>query len=165
MFDQTPSAAWTAEARLGDIAMCDLPLADRPDAAPARRPWLLIDLEIRLGRQCAVLAPLHDARPVAERGYEVAVALPRDLRAAGLRRRTVFGCRRPRVVPLDALFGVRLGRLEGDRLERLHAVRARRHAERDIRAEQLRELREERRERLAPPRRPTLAVPPSFGAP
>lgn len=165
MFDQTPSAVWTDELRIGDIAMCELPPADQPDAAPARRPWLLIDHETRLGRRCVVLAPLRDARPHAERGYEVVVALPRDLRAAGLRRRAVFGCRWPRVVPLDAIRGARLGRLEGDRLDRLNAVRARLHAERDIRAERLRQRLDEQRDHRAPPRRPTLRSVPGVAAP
>lgn len=160
MFDQTPEA-WADELRLGDVAMCALSPADQPDAAPVRRPWLLIDHETRLGRRCAVLAPAREGRPQAARGYEVVVALPRDLRAAGLRRRAVFCCRRPRVVPLDDLRGVRLGRLEGGRLERLNAVRARLDAERDIRRERLRLLREERRAALAPPR---LRTRPDAGA-
>lgn len=136
MFDQTPPA-WIDELRIGDLVLCDLPPADRPEEAALRRPWLLLDRFTRTGGPCLALAPLQQARLQAQRGYEIVVAMPRDLRSAGLRRRAVFACRRPRIVPVEEFRGTRIGRLQGDRLERLNAVRARLDAERDIRRERL----------------------------
>ena len=174
MFDQTEveTGHWADEIRRGDVVLFRFPIRHAGECeSPKVRPCLVLEVEEWVGGKRLTLAYGASVPDSSNRGYEIPVSFPDDIRAAGLKRGTRFiGARLISVAPGNAGFDVGgpaaspvIGRLSPNRMERLDWVRARLHAEHDIATERRR-----RRVRRGPTverrRRKILVYSPSSAA-
>ncbi|MCB1347122.1 MAG: hypothetical protein KDK11_00175 [Maritimibacter sp.] len=146
MFDQDSreTAHWANEIKRGDVVLFRYPIRNpRAEETPKTRPCLVLEIDERFGTKRLTLAYGTSVPSSANRGYEIPVTLPDDMRAAGLKRATRFvGARLLSVSPDNPGFSLGsrsrspiIGRLSHNRIERMDWIRARLHAERDIAAE------------------------------
>ena len=174
MFDQTiqETAHWAVSVQPGDVVLFKFPVRQAGDGdSPKIRPCLVLEVHNHFGQTRLTLAFGTSVPESKNRGYEIPVTHPDDVRAAGLKRATRFvGARLISVAPTNPGFEVGgttgspiIGRLPANRLDRMNDVRARLHAEHDLAAERRR-----RRHREAPTverrRRKILAHQPSSAA-
>ncbi|TVQ59785.1 MAG: hypothetical protein EA355_00135 [Rhodobacteraceae bacterium] len=137
MFDQPsppPQDDWSAAVRPGDVILFAFPIAcATPGEAPKTRPCLVLDVAEIRGRRHLTLAYGTSVDTSANRGEEIHVAAPDEMRPAGVDRPTRFvGARRMVVPPDHAGFatggGQRspiIGRLVGEARQRLDGIRTR----------------------------------------
>ena len=138
---------WADEIRRGYVVVFRVPIRRAGEGeSPKLRPCVVLDVAAWVGGKGLTLAYGASLPDRQNRGSEIPVTYPDDIRAAGLRRATRFiGARLISVAPGNAGFDVGgpaaspvIGRLSPNRMQRLDRVRVGLHAENDIATERRR---------------------------
>jgi len=174
MFDQITheTAHWADTVQRGDVVLFRFPIRLPGDGdSPKIRPCLVLEADEWFGERRLTLAFGTSVPDSKNRGYEIPITHPDDIRASGLRRATRFvAALLVSVAPNNPGFDIGgpaaspvIGHLPSGRLERMEHVRSRLHAEHDIAAERRRKRQRtaptvERRRRKILTHRPTSAA-------